>query len=265
MLRRAVLIVLAVAFVSPPALGIIGGSDASLGEYPWMAALYSGSNPASSQYCGGSLVAPTIVVTAAHCMSLTGFGALGAVDETLLDGGNVLLGQTALNGAGGERIAVVRYHIHPQYNGELETDHDVAILELATASTQTPIAWARPSDAARYAPGVTSTIIGWGVTDNGATSNKLKEATVPIVSDATCDEAYDGAINPPTQLCAGFLGTGGVDTCQGDSGGPLMVPKTGGGFLLAGITSWGQGCAEPDFPGVYTEVASVSDFIDQWA
>lgn len=268
MLRRIPLLawaVLVFGLASAPAVAIVGGQLADPGEYPWMAALYFGSNPSTGQYCGGSLVAPRFVVTAAHCMSFSGLGAAHAVDETLFGGGNVLLGQNNLNGAGGERIRVVRYHIHPDYNSEFQTDHDVAVLELQTPSAQTPIAWATPTDAALYAPGTTSTATGWGRTsEGGSSSNALREVDMPIISDTDCDNAYGGDVHVETQVCAGLLGTGGKDTCQGDSGGPLMVAKPGGGKLLVGLTSWGIGCARPQYPGVYTEVASVSAFIDQW-
>jgi secreted trypsin-like serine protease len=92
--------------------------------------------------------------------------------------------------------------------------------------------------------------------------NDLREATVPVVSDLDCMLAYGSLyISPALNLCAGDMVRGGVDTCQGDSGGPLLVPN-GTSFLLAGITSWGIGCGQAEYPGVYTEVAAMKVFID---
>ncbi len=83
----------------------------------------------------------------------------------------------------------------------------------------------------------------------------LQKATVPIVSDAKCAAAYGTSFDAATMVCAGY-DQGGTDTCQGDSGGPLVVAGK-----LAGITSWGEGCARPGKYGVYTRVSAVSSFI----
>ena len=83
----------------------------------------------------------------------------------------------------------------------------------------------------------------------------LLEAQVPIISDAACDDAYGNEFDPQTMVCAY---DGQHDTCQGDSGGPLLVPDDGGGFVLAGLTSWGYGCADVGNPGVYTRVGATA-------
>lgn len=252
-------VVVALAISSSGA--IVGGQNASPGEYPWMAAVYRGGpngglQPVDGQYCGGTLVKPTVVVTAAHCY----FGLVDDVpaflpSDPLSLGVRVLLGQTKLNATGGERIRVRSVHTHPN------ADMDVAVLVLQTASAQTPIAMATPSDTGLYAPGTMATVTGWGATsEGGAGSNDLKEAQVPVVSDADCAAAYPDQTVPGTEVCAGFP-QGGVDTCQGDSGGPMIVPKPGGGFILIGATSWGDGCARAGKPGVYAEIAFASAFV----
>lgn len=111
-----------------------------------------------------------------------------------------------------------------------------------------------------WAPGVFADITGWGATaQGGPRSDNLKGASVPIVSDPSCQSSYDGDFDPATMICAGYA-DGGVDTCQGDSGGPLESPLASGAldgatYRLVGITSWGIGCAQPGFPGVYARVA----------
>lgn len=232
-----------------PSNAIVGGGLASSGEYPWMAAVYLGS-PSSGQYCGGTLVKPTVVITAAHCIL-----GLPAPHVT-----GVLLGRLTLNGTGGEQIPIAGFVIHPLWNAANNT-YDIAAVKLQRASTQTPLPWAVPGQEALWAPGVTATVTGWGATSEGGNgSNALKEATVPVVSDTQCDAWYGGAITPSQHVCAGYQ-QGGTDTCQGDSGGPMMVRDTNNNFLLAGITSWGDGCAKKERPGVYSEVATLSSFI----
>lgn len=107
-------------------------------------------------------------------------------------------------------------------------------------------------------PGVKATITGWGVTyQGGTTSDKLQIVNIPVVSKAECNDAYTsfGGV-PAGQICAAYP-QGGKDACQGDSGGPLAIDGR-----LAGIVSWGNGCAKKGYPGVYTEIAAYRDWID---
>ncbi len=254
----AVLLLCFLVAVPAPTSGIVGGQLADEGEYPWMAAIYS-YDP-EDQYCGGSLVTATVVVTAAHCMEdmlgipLPGGSFLSWLFESPV---SVLLGQNDLDGSGGEEIEVSEVHIHPDYNQH----HDIAVLILSQASQQQPIAWATPGDESFYPAGTLATVTGWGLTrENGQGSNELREVEVPIVSDAQCDD--DVGIDAAWEVCAGYE-EGGRDSCQGDSGGPLMVPAQGS-MLLIGVVSWGYGCARANSPGVYAEVAALSDFIEQY-
>jgi trypsin len=256
MRRRVPLVILvhAVCLSFVPSHAIVGGGNASAGEYPWMAAVRTDLN---GQYCGGSLVGPTVVVTAAHCVQelIENTLAILPIEPVKV---KVTIGRLTLNGTGGETITVRALHVHPN------ADVDAAVLELSRASVSTPIAWARPGQESTYAPGVLSTVTGWGATSEGGSgSNTLKEAQVHIVSDTQCRQTYSNLVDS-AMVCAGEP-QGGVDTCQGDSGGPLMVPKPGGGLLLAGLTSFGDGCARPNTPGVYTEVVAASAFIDTFA
>jgi secreted trypsin-like serine protease len=102
--------------------------------------------------------------------------------------------------------------------------------------------------------------MGWGATrEGGPQSPTLKKTTVPFVSDATCGQAYP-ELAPATEICAGFP-QGGVDTCQGDSGGPMTKTLATGEVREVGIVSYGNGCARPGFPGVYSEVQAFSTTI----
>ncbi|GAA3480802.1 hypothetical protein GCM10018966_053330 [Streptomyces yanii] len=84
----------------------------------------------------------------------------------------------------------------------------------------------------------------------------MPKVTVPYVSDADCQDAYDSDLVPGEEICAGYIDTGGVDTCQGDSGGPMFRKYDAGARIQVGIVSWGQACAEPGYPGVYSEVST---------
>jgi hypothetical protein len=143
----------------------------------------------------------------------------------------------------------------------------VALLRLATPASLAPtavgtIGLVGPGDGALVVPGTMATVTGWGATaEGGAGSNALLEVAVPLVSNATCNSpsSYNGAVTE-NMLCAG-LPAGGKDSCQGDSGGPLIVPN-GGGWLQAGVVSWGYGCARPDWYGVYARVSRFKGWID---
>lgn len=243
-----------------PAHAIVGGHEADDGEYPWMAALYNGADP-EGQYCGGSLVMPDRVVTAAHCVEgLLGIDLVDQVINTAQYGEfRVMLGSNSLS-AGGDEISVLFIHVHPDYG--LSGTPDVAVLTLAQDADQQPIRWATPADAPLFAPGTRATVTGWGaLSENGPYPDALHEVVVPIISDQECEQAYGGWLDAQNEICAGYK-QGGRDACYGDSGGPLMVPD-GDDLLLVGLVSWGDGCAQPGSPGVYAEVAAFSGFIGQ--
>ncbi len=100
------------------------------------------------------------------------------------------------------------------------------------------------------------------LSEGGSLSDVLQEVEVPLVSNTACNAAdvLNGAVTA-NMLCAGLLDAGGLDSCQGDSGGPLVVPDGQDGWRLAGIVSWGIGCAQPQQPGVYTRVSQFTGFI----
>jgi trypsin len=243
-----------------PQAKIVGGSETTISQYPWQAALVfspakrPGDNAHERQFCGGSLVTSRIVITAAHCVY--GMGA-GEID--------VVLGRTTLSSGEGQEIpaqalsAQSNYN-HPPLTSDAAPRYDVGYVLLAQPSGQTRIQIANPAEANLWEAGATEKISGWGCTSepiilNCSTSDTLRDATVPIVGDSACGSGsmYGGDFDQTTMVCAGFPG-GGVDTCNGDSGGPLQAP-TGGGYRLVGITSWGDGCARPNAPGVYARVA----------
>jgi len=220
---------------------IVGGTTTTTTAYPFMMQITDASQ---KQFCGGTLVSARKVVTAAHCM-------VGATTSSV----RVVGGRTYLNGTNGTVSRVSKIWINPDYTDATNGD-DVAVLTLSTAMSYTPASYVSSSDTGVYATGTTARILGWGTTsESGSSSNQLRTATVPIVSNSRCAGSYGSNFVASDMVCAGYT-SGGVDTCQGDSGGPLLI-----GGVLAGITSWGNGCAEADYPGVYTRLTTFSSLV----
>jgi secreted trypsin-like serine protease len=247
-----------VAAQAQPQPRIIGGT---LATQPWPAQAHVNISDtvwgafAVSGSCGGTLIAPGWVLTAGHCATSLSGNLLDPSEVT------VTLGTTRYDGTGGTTFNVTQVLRHPKFDGDTYA-YDAALLKLSSDATQPPLPLVAPGDEAAQAPGQMARIIGWGSTsENGQQSDDLRQADVPIRSDSDCNDSnsYNGAIIPALMICAGYP-QGGVDACQGDSGGPLMVNTAPAGsapaWKLAGITSWGDGCAEPNKYGVYTEIAA---------
>ncbi|MDW4908690.1 serine protease [Streptomyces sp. ADMS] len=220
---------------------IVGGTTTTASAYPYVMQITDSSQ---NQFCGGTLVSATKVVTAAHCM-------VGETTSSV----RVVGGRTYRNGTNGTVSRVTGIWIHPSYT-TATSGEDVAVLTLATSMPYTTASYVTSSQTGVYAAGTTARIIGWGTTSsNGSSSNQLRTATVPTVSNASCTSSYGSSYVASDMVCAGYT-SGGVDTCQGDSGGPLMI-----GGVLAGITSWGEGCAAAGYPGVYTRLTTFSNLV----
>jgi secreted trypsin-like serine protease len=249
---------------------IVGGTAVPNGKYKFQAALLAqsfGTNDYQRQYCGGSLITPFEVLTAAHCVEFVGDepGQLPISDL------RVVVGRTVLTSTQGQKRRVAAISIHPRWD-PTTFSFDAAVVHLASPINGIrPIMLVTPGVDALERPGTLATVTGWGNTiqqpagPGGGGVNfpdRMREAQVPITSRAECATAYAsaGLSITATMLCAGRTN---LDTCQGDSGGPLFFKATGGGFIQAGITSWGIGCGATGFPGVYTRLSNrgVGNFI----
>lgn len=242
-MRTVLLSLLAALALAAPAQAIVGGG-APTRPYPFAVQLFEKGD----FICGGQLVRPGWVLTAAHCVENPDTGAQTEPADL-----EVRLGRMRLTDEGGEVIPIAQVVKHENYAGN---GSDLALLKLARNSTATPLRIVTSAERAIWAPGVKATIIGWGATMfGGGSSNELREAQVTITDDASCETtgAQPGSYEAETMFCAGEP-TGGKDSCQGDSGGPLMVPDAQGTPTLAGVVSFGTGCAFPLLYGVYARI-----------
>ncbi|XP_017127429.1 venom protease isoform X1 [Drosophila elegans] len=242
---------------------VVGGMEARRGAYPWIAALgyFEESNRNALKFlCGGSLIHSHYVVTSAHCINpMLTLVRLGAHD----------LSKSIEPGAMDYRIRRTVVHEHFNLNS---ISNDIALIELNGVGSSLPgnIAPICLPDSAKFLQqdfvGMNPFVAGWGaVKHQGPTSQVLRDAQVPIVSRQSCEQSYKSVFQfvqfSDKVLCAG---SSSVDACQGDSGGPLMMPQleaNGYRFYLLGLVSFGYECARPNFPGVYTRVASYVPWI----
>jgi len=271
-------------------LQIVGGFEAYANEFPFLISLQMKYAYGYYHVCGGSIYNKRFIITAAHCVS-------GASASSL----NVVAGEHDLSSVSNNEqvVNVRRINIHPHYDVSI-SDNDIAILELETPLTFNHRVGPITMGTNDLAPGTPVTVAGWGALESGSYSpNVLNQVTVEIVSQRDCINKYSpsGYWITDNMVCAAIDG-GGKDSCQGDSGGPLfrakVQSKTFWPFVstisqpestapkpsltttkpprtpsvkyeLVGIVSWGIGCADARYPGVYTRVSKYRDYITRIA
>jgi len=223
---------------------IVGGGPAERNEYPWQVRLSSG--------CGGSIISRDKILTAAHCTEGYSVGSIFVFtrdhDRTREDGE--------------VRHSVCSKKEHPEYSREAKYDKDIAILTLCKPLMFTeavgPICL--PDPAQDY-DNVKALLTGWGTLSYGGQHpDILQEVNVTTITNQQCRGKHGHSHITDYMICAGSVGRG---SCNGDSGGPLSVLGQDGRYSQIGIVSWGRGCTKYGYPGVYTRLTSLLDWVNQ--
>ncbi|XP_064348674.1 ovochymase-2 isoform X3 [Camelus dromedarius] len=233
---------------------IVGGSQVERGSYPWQVSL----KQRQKHVCGGTIISPQWVITAAHCVA----------NRNIVSTLNVTAGEHDLSYTepGEQTLTIETIIIHPYFSTKKPMDYDIALLKMAGGFHFEP--------GERFEPGFICTTVGWGrLTEDGLISQVLQEVNLPILTKDECITALltlQKPISGQTFLCTGFP-DGGKDACQGDSGGSLMCRNKKGAWTLAGVTSWGLGCGrgwrnnlqkdDKGSPGIFTDLTKVLPWI----
>ncbi|XP_046459628.1 trypsin-like [Daphnia pulex] len=247
---------------SLPVAAIVGGSEAIPNSWPFIAGLRIAGR--SSVFCGGSIISPTRILTAAHCVE-----KMSAFNISTMTVNLGMHNQTGNDADHTRRVSRVVYHI--AYNANTN-QNDVAVLTIdppiVYSAAVSPVCLPRASSAVDQFAGKDAAIMGWGRENENDTipPDVLKQATVQIIPNADCKTQYAvGGVEMEItnqQLCAS---ADGRDTCQGDSGGPIVVQAgSTTAWTQVGITSFGNGCAKPNFAGVYASVAFFRNWINTY-
>merc|ERR1712179_99031 len=232
---------------------IVGGDVAAPGELPYQLSFQELIFGLHWHFCGASIYNENYAICAGHCVD--------SLDMNNPTGLLVVAGEHDRSTDEGTEQTVELSKIiqHEGYNANT-ISNDISLLKFATPLTMDDYVQGIALPEAGHTASGECIVSGWGTTsESGSSPDLLMKVSVPIVTDDECRDAYGQSEIEDSMICAG-VPEGGKDSCQGDSGGPFACSETGSTYL-AGVVSWGYGCARPSYPGVYTEVSYFVDWI----
>lgn len=228
---------------------IVGGSNASINDFPYQVLLIRHSSIFEDfPLCGGSIISTNYILTAGHCVASLAYPS------------SVLVGVGSYDQSNLQKYSVSQIILNEYYYSR---SYDIGLLKLKNSLTfsNSVKAIQLPEWNENIPSGKMMTVSGWGCQyELSSMVERLQSVQVPIVDRNTCGGIYNNAdrIIIDAEICAGYLGAGGKDSCQGDSGGPLAANN-----VIYGVVSWGNGCAQPGYPGVYASVAFFRRWINE--
>jgi len=244
---------------------IVGGDVVRGNPYPWQAGMLGrrGGIISTSVGCGGALITSRYILTAAHCVKYRNGYEVKPEEIAFIIGNHNLSIPSDATYDDKDIYKVSSIVFHEDYRPQ-NSYHDIALIKLVRPSKASVVCL---PDASDMFSGYNGVVTGWGDQKfNGSGSTVLRQVTLPILAQATCNDYIltTGQENTKDEIiCAGFP-QGGKDSCQGDSGGPFHVRKTSSSpWIMAGVVSGGHGCAFPNHPGLYTNVAKYLPWIKQ--
>ncbi|MFH8559119.1 S1 family peptidase [Streptomyces celluloflavus] len=239
-LTACVLATAGLAATTAPAAAIHRGQNTTVADHPYAMLI---ETPEGKQYCGGTLVAPTKVLTAAHCIK-----DAAAPRDLLVIGGRTDTGSTK-----GTVRHVASVKVHPKFVQSTLT-YDAAVITLSAPMPYAPLPVAGPKDSALYTFGKTAKTVGWGMTAPNTPGTRLKSAVLTLAPLKSCEPFTDPGESDAQKVC-GVSAAGAHDsTCPGDSGGPLVA-----GGKVIGVVSTGNKYCDDQYPvSVYTRAGVIA-------